>query len=83
MIWRRDAAPLHSPISLIPLCLSFTHRPPPCRSRKIGEDESDPPPPPPPRNGGPLRPQERRDAACPYLAPWGVALVLIDPCGKA
>ena len=29
-------------ISLIPLCLSSTHRPPPYRSRKIGEDESDP-----------------------------------------
>ena len=32
----------YSSISLIPLWLSAVNRPPPCRSRKIGEDESDP-----------------------------------------
>ena len=30
-------------IFLIPLRLSHANRPPPCRAKKIGEDESDPP----------------------------------------
>ena len=40
---RQGAAKPHSIISLIPLRLSLTHRPHPRRSRKIGEDDSDPP----------------------------------------
>ena len=39
----RDAAKPNSPISLIPLWLSPVKRPHPRRSRKIGEDDSDPP----------------------------------------
>ena len=66
-------------ICLILLWLSPTHRPPPCRSRKIREDESDPP-----RKRGVI---VAPIAALVYHADPGpmqrVALVLMDPCGKA
>ena len=52
----RDVPQPFPTISLILLWLSPTNRPRLCRSRKIREDDSAPP-----RNGGPLRPQERRD----------------------
>ena len=65
-------------ISLILLWLSPTNRTPPCRSRKIGEDDSDPPP----RNGGPLRPQERRDVPRRSWLSRGVAPALFIPAGR-
>ena len=42
-ILAKGAAKPHSIISLIPLCFSPANRPHPRRSRKIGEDDSDPP----------------------------------------
>ena len=77
-IRRRDGAPLYSPISFIPLGLSSTHRTPSCRFRKIGEDESDPPR----KAGGHVAPIAAR-CGTPLSGPMGVALVLMDPCGKA
>ena len=74
----RDVPKSFSTISLILLWLSPTNRTPPCRSRKIGEDESDPPP----KRGALAAPGAAR-CSTPILAPQGVALVLIDPCGKA
>ena len=73
-IRRGDAAPLYSSIPLIVLCLSPTHRPHPCRSRKIGEDESDPPR----KAGGHVAPIAAR-CGTPLSGPMGIALVLIDP----
>ena len=42
-ILAQGVAKSYSFISLIPLLLSHVNRPTPCRSRKIGEDDSDPP----------------------------------------
>ena len=42
-ILAKGAAKPHSFMSLIPLCFSPANRPHPRRSRKIGEDDSDPP----------------------------------------
>ena len=74
----RDVPKPFSTISLILLWLSPTNRPRLCRSRKIGEDDSDPPP----KRRALAAPGAAR-CSTPILAPQRVAIVLIYPCGKA
>ena len=68
----------YPPIDFILIGLSPANRTHPCRSRKIGEDDSDPPLKP----GDHVAPAEARYCT-PLSGLMGVAIVLMDPCGKA
>ena len=68
----------HFSISLIPMCLFPVNRPRACRTATKGEDESDPP-----KKRGGMRPPIAAPRGVPLSGPMRVALVLIDPCGKA
>ena len=68
-------------LSFIPLILSILSPlfvAPPGRSAKILGDDSDPP-----RNGGGMRPRIAAPSNRALWGPQGVAIVGIDPCGKA
>ena len=75
---RGVVSPTLSFIPLILLGLSPLFVAPAGRSAKIRGDDSDPP-----RNGGGMRPRIAAPSNRALWGPQGVAIVGIDPCGKA